>query len=95
MIQQSPFLAFTQVSWKLTAYAKPAQMCLHSCIHDCQNLEATRMPVMAKHMVEPPNSGRIIRDLGKKKVLKSRKDIREALAQGTKWKKTIWKGYIL
>ena len=60
---------------KTNVYADLHRCVYSSCIYDCQNLEATKMPVniqMAKHTVDSPNNGIMFRDFKKSSQVKKR-----------------------
>ena len=66
-------------------------------IYDCQNLEATKMSLSKWEdkltMVHPDNG--ILLSPKKKWADKPWNDIQETSMYITKWKKPIWKGYLL
>ena len=69
----------------------------NSFIHNCQNLEATEMSfsrwMNLKNYIQPDNG--ILCITKKKWVTKPWKDMEEPKVHIIKWKKPIWKGYIL
>lgn len=70
---------------------------VHSFIHNHQKLEANRMSFNMKNnkqtKIHPHNA--ILCSGNKKWAIKPQKDMDESLMKRTKWKKPVWKSYIL